>query len=216
MTEKIRVLIVDDHEIVLQGLKFYLSTQSDIEVVGTAQTGEEAIKLAVEFQPNVIIMDLVMPGMDGIEAAREIKNQMPDIAILALTSFVDQKKVLDALNAGVSGYVTKNTGSKDFVAAIKSVANGEIFLSTQAAKYLAQYMQQQSTLKGELDKLTEREIEIVRLVAQGLNNKEIALRLDISIKTVKTHISNILQKLNLDNRTQIALFALRHNLIDLS
>ena len=215
MTEPIRVLLVDDHEIVRQGLVFFLSTQADIEVVGQAENGERALELAASLNPDVVLMDIVMPGKDGIEATLQLKESHPEIAILALTSYIDQNKVIDALSAGMSGYIMKDISSGELIRAIKAAAQEEIYFSPEAAKYVARRVSGQSSSSPSPQILTEREIEVLGLLSRGLNNTDIGSDLNISIKTVKTHVSNILQKLNLENRTQAALYALRHNLVSL-
>lgn len=215
MAKPIRVLLVDDHELVRQGLIFFLSTQPDINVVGQADNGMQALEMIELHNPDVILMDIVMPGMDGIEVTHKIKNRHPEIAILALTSHIDQSKVIDALSAGMSGYIMKDVTSAELVRAIKAANQDEIYFSPAAAKYVAGRISKQTTNSPDPQVLTEREVEVLRLLSRGLNNADIASDLSISSKTVKTHVSNILQKLQLENRTQAALYALRHHLSSL-
>ena len=215
MNDTIRILIVDDHELVRQGLVFFLSTQSTIQVVGQAENGEKAVTLAADLEPDVILMDIVMPVMDGIETCRKIKEIMPDIPILALTSYIDQNKVVDALQAGMAGYIMKDIDSAELIRAIKAASKDEIYFSPAASRMIAQNLKNEAEIDVPVSVLTEREIDVLKLLSKGENNHDIAEDLNISSKTVKTHVSKILQKLNLENRTQAALFALRNNLISL-
>lgn len=214
-TDTIRVLLVDDHEVVRQGLRYFLSTQSNLEVIGEAASGAEAIALVQQTHPQVILMDLVMPDMDGMEAARTIKAQHPDVSILALTSYIDQAKVTEALAAGMVGYVMKDIKPAELARAIRSAAYDDIYLSPQAAHYLARHVIQREHSLVAPDILTERETEVLQLLTRGLSNQEIADDLHISAKTVKVHIANIFSKLGTSTRIQAALFALRHNLVPL-
>lgn len=212
----IRVLLVDDHEMVRQGLGIFLNSSRDIQVVGQAQNGLEALARVQENPPDVILMDLIMPELDGVEATRRIKTLYPDIEIIALTSYIDEAKVVDALAAGVAGYVMKDVKPAELVRAISAAAKGEMYLSPVAARLLAKRISPAKTPEPAPEVLTERELDVVRLVARGLSNQDIARDLNISAKTVKTHISAILQKLNLTSRTQAALYALRRNLVSLN
>ncbi|KAA3657068.1 MAG: DNA-binding response regulator [Chloroflexi bacterium] len=211
----IRVLLVDDHEMVRQGLIYFLSTQQGIEVVGQAENGFQAVEMVAELSPDVVLMDLVMPDMDGIEAAIQIKEVREETAVLALTSYVDQEKVIDALSAGMAGYIMKDVSSEELTRAIRAAAKDEIYLSSEAAKYVARQVRTKADQTPAPTVLTHREIDVLCLLARGLNNTDIGTELNISIKTVKTHVSSILNKLQLENRTQAALYALRHNLISL-
>ena len=202
----ISVLIVDDHPVVRQGIKSFLETHGELEVKGTACNGEEAIQAVKELQPDVVLMDIVMPGMDGIEALGHIKSSSPNTRVIALTSFNQNDKVFPAIKAGADGYLLKDVSPSDLVEAIKSVYAGKPALHPDVAQKL---MVSFSSGRGAatVEELTPREAEVLELVACGLSNDEIADRLIISDKTVKTHVSNILHKLNLSRRTQAALYA---------
>ena len=206
----IRVLIVDDHKVVRQGLQMFLALDTEIEVVGEAVNGEEAVAMSAELDPDVILMDLLMPAMDGIEATRTIKQSQPDCEIIALTSILEDDKVVGAIRAGAIGYLLKDTEAEELCRAIKAAASGQIQLSPAAAQRLVREVRAPESPEA----LTERELEVLRLVAHGLSNRQIALQLSLSEKTVKTHVSNILGKLNLLSRTQAALFAVRAGLVD--
>jgi len=211
--KRIRVLIVDDHEVVRQGLVYFLESQSDIEIAGHAGSGLEALEKVVEASPDVILMDLVMPEMDGIETTRRIKEKYPTVKVLALSTFIDENKVTEALRAGMVGYLMKDTSSDDLARAIRSVAADEMHLTSEAAFYLTKSMSPDKQYDIAPSVLTGRQLEILVLVARGLTNQEIANELSISIKTVKVHVSNIFEKLGLNSRTQAAVYALRQNLV---
>lgn len=211
-----RVVLVDDHQMVRQGLVFFLSTQPGIDVVGQAASGEEAIRLVDELQPDVVLMDVVLPGLSGIDALTQIHGKHPDIDVIVLSSFVDRQKVVQAIQAGAAGYLMKEVDPSELAAAIWASQRGELYLHPEAARYLAESLRPGPGQEEPLpDVLTEREIEVLRLITHGLSNQEIALRLEITLKTVKAHVSSILQKLNLENRVQAALYALRHTIVDL-
>jgi NarL family two-component system response regulator LiaR len=209
--QKIRVLLVDDHGVVREGLRAYLELESDIEVVGEAKDGREAVRRAQELGPDVVLMDLVMPVMDGVEATATIKQQWPSTRVIALTSFVDDERVVPAIKAGATSYLLKDVAAVDLVRAIRAAQAGQAQLHPEAARRL---MQQVSTPRkpNAAAELTEREREVLRLVAQGRSNKEIARELVVSERTIKGHVSNILGKLGLQDRTQAALYAVRHGL----
>jgi NarL family two-component system response regulator LiaR len=215
MTENIRVLIVDDHAIVREGQMALIDTESGMEVVGEAKDGMEAVELAASLQPDVILMDLHMPRKGGIEAIVEIKAENPDARILVLTSFTEDEKVFSAIKAGAQGYLLKDSSPNEILGAIRQVHLGETSMHPRIAEKLMREIQKSSNLKPTVDPLTEREVEILKLVAQGLPNQEIAEQLVISERTVRTHVTNILSKLHLANRTQAALYALRQGLTDL-
>lgn len=211
----IRILLVDDHHIVRRGLAFFLQTQKDIEIVGEAANGKEAIQQAKFLNPDLILMDLVMPVMDGIEATKVIKLEQPDIKIMMLTSFSDQDHVLPALEAGASGYQLKDIEPDDLLASIKRIIGGENQLHPKATSHLlANLSTNRNQEKHLVEELTKRELEVLKEIAKGKSNKEIAKFLFITEKTVKTHVSNLLAKLELADRTQAALYAVKNRLVD--
>ncbi len=215
MSKRIRVLIVDDHAIVRKGIRALLSTEPGIEVAGEAGDGLEAVSQAVALQPDVILMDLVMPKLDGIEASRRITAIQPQARILVLTSFAADDKVFPAIKAGALGYLLKDSGPEELVRAIRQVERGEPSLEPAIASRLLYELAHPPKQELTRDPLTDREMEILRLVAQGRSNREIAERLTIAELTVRTHVSNILGKLHLASRTQAALYALREGLASL-
>jgi two-component system, NarL family, response regulator LiaR len=212
MTESIRVLVVDDHAIVREGLRWLIATEPGIELLGEAADGVEAVAKARELQPDVILMDLVMPRKDGIAAIAEIKAQQPEARILVLTSFAEDDQVFPAIKAGAMGYLLKDTSPQALLKAIRDVHAGTPSMHPVVARKLIQELQRPPTLPPTAEPLTEREMDVLRLVARGLSNDEIAARLVISERTARTHVSNILSKLHLANRTQAALYALREGL----
>ncbi len=205
----IRILLVDDHAVVRQGLKMFLSLESDFEVVGEAENGEQAIQKARELSPDVVLMDLFMPVMDGVTATTQIRASMPDVEVIALTSVLEDSAVIGAIKAGAIGYLLKDTQAEELCRAIKAAAAGQVQLSPAAAARLMREVQSPQSP----EKLTEREVDVLRLLAIGQSNKEIALGLSIGEKTVKTHVSNILSKLGVPSRTQAALHAVRIGLV---
>ena len=212
--ERIRVLIVDDHAVVRQGLRTFLESEEDIEVVGEASDGEEAVQKAQELSPDVVLMDLVMPGMDGITATQKIGEVSPNSPVLALTSFSEDDKVFPAIKAGAKGYLLKDVPAEDLGRAIRSLARGEFLLDGEVAnKVLDEFRSSARSDEPGLADLTPRELEVLVLIARGRANKEIARDLGISIKTVKTHVGNILSKLHIVDRTQAALYAVRQGLL---
>jgi NarL family two-component system response regulator LiaR len=211
----IRVLVVDDHAIVRKGTRALLAEVADMEVVGEAENGQEAVDQAEILRPDVILMDLVMPVMDGIEATRQITVGQPDIRILALTSFAADDKVFPAIKAGALGYLLKHADPEELVDAIRRVYHGEPSLHPSIARKVLYEVRRPSKKTPTPDPLTEREIEVLRLVAQGMSNQEIADQLSIAEVTVRTHVSNILRKLHLANRVQAALYALREGFAEL-
>ena len=208
---KIGVLIVDDHPVVRQGIISFLEVQGELEVKGAASNGEEAVKAVEELQPDVVVMDLIMPGMDGIEAINQIKSSKPDTRIIVLTSFAQDSKLFPAVKAGADGYLLKDIAPADLVNAIKSVYVGRPVLHPDVAQKLMLSFSGRGRSMT-VERLTPRETEVLELIAHGLSNKEIANRLIISDKTVKTHVSNILRKLNLTHRIQAALYAINKNI----
>lgn len=205
----IRVLIVDDHLIVRKGIRALLDRIEGIQVVGEAGEGQEAVERAEDCEPDVVLMDLVMPGVDGIEATRRIAALRPQTRILALTSFASDEKVFPALKAGALGYLLKDSSPEDLVRAIRQVARGESSLHPTIARKVLQELNRPPKRPPTPDPLTVREVEVLRLVAEGLSNQEIADRLFVSEPTVRTHVSHILGKLQLASRVQAALYALR-------
>ncbi|MBI5670822.1 MAG: response regulator transcription factor [Chloroflexi bacterium] len=206
----IRVMLVDDHAVVRQGLRMFLGLDTDIEVVGEATNGAQALQLARQLQPDVILMDLLMPEMDGITAIEIVRREMPDTEVIALTSVLEDNMVVGAVRAGAIGYLLKDTEAHDLVNAIKAAANGQVQLSPAAAARLVRELRTDPSPEA----LTEREVEVLRLIGQGLANKEIAYTLHISEKTVKTHVSSILGKLQVTSRTHAALYAVRMGLVE--
>jgi len=213
--ETITVLIVDDHEIVRSGLRALLDTEDGSEVVGEAATGKDAVEETERLKPTVVLMDLVMPEMDGVSAIREIRSRWKDSHILVLTSFGSDSKLFPAVKAGALGYLLKDTSPRDLVKAIRRAAEGESSLNPTIARRLLREFSQESDLVSPTEPLTDREVEVLRLIARGFSNENIAQSLFISDATVRTHVSNILSKLNLTNRTQAALYALREGLASL-
>jgi NarL family two-component system response regulator LiaR len=205
----VKVLIADDHSVVRQGLQTFLSLDPDIEVVGTAINGLDAVHKVKELQPDVVLLDLLMPEMDGIEATAEIKRNFPKIRILVLTSVLEGNSISQAIKAGANGYLLKNMQSDELCHTIKAVTNGPVLLSQDAVQLLVN----KNNSGGSTDALTERETEVLRMVAEGKANKEIALRLQLSEGTIKTHVSIILAKLGLQSRTQAALYAANSGLL---
>jgi NarL family two-component system response regulator LiaR len=215
MRQPIRVFVADDHPIVRRGIRDLLETEPDIAFVGEATDGRDAVAGVADLQPDVVLMDLVMPVMDGIEATRQIKALQPDIKILILTSFATDDKVFPAIKAGALGYLIKDTGPDELVQAIRQVYAGEPTLHPSIAQKLLTEIAQPAERPSIPEPLTEREIEVLKLLARGLSNQEIADTLVIGVTTVYTHVSNILSKLHLATRTQAALYALREGYVPL-
>lgn len=210
----IRVLIADDHHVVRRGLLFFLKTQKDMDVVGEATNGREAVELTAELRPDVVLMDLVMPIMDGIQATKKIKSQYPQTQVLMLTSFSDRDHVIPAIEAGASGYQLKDIEPDDLVEAIRKLMRGENTLHPQATSQLMKESEPQIELPHKLYPLTPREQDVLSELTKGKSNKEIASSLFVTEKTVKTHISNIFSKLLVQDRTQAALYAVKHGLTE--
>lgn len=218
--ERIKVLIADDHRVVREGLAAILKTKENIDVVGEAQDGQEAVEKARSLLPDVILMDVSMPRMGGVEATRIIKREFPHIGIIALTMYDEQQYIFDLVRAGATGYLLKDTDSSQIVVAIRAVYRGESLIHPSvASKILAEFSlltQRKGKKPGWVEHdLTEREITVLRLVADGKTNKEIANSLDLSEKTVKNHVRNIFHKLQVYDRTQAAILAIRKGLIEL-
>jgi len=211
----IRLLIVDDHAIIRAGLQALLQVVPDMEVVGEAINGREAVDLAEKLAPDVILMDLVMPEMDGIQAIRKILSNQPQARILVLTTFSGEDKVFPAIKAGAMGYQLKDSSPQELVEAIREVNRGQASLHSLIARKVLDEVLNPPDLSPTRAPLTQRELEVLRLIAEGLENREIAERLVLSDATVRTHVSNILGKLHLASRTQAALYALREGLASL-
>jgi two-component system, NarL family, response regulator LiaR len=205
----IRVLVADDHAVVRQGLRTFLELQQDVEVVADVPDGERALAAAREHRPDVVLMDLVMPGMDGSEAIRQIVRERPATRVIALTSFLDDDHVFPAVRAGAAGYLLKDIEPQELVKAIRTVHAGEALLHPAVAARLMNEVAESGGGAAAADPLTAREREVVALIARGFSNKRIARELGIAEKTVKTHVSNVLTKLGLADRTQVALHAVR-------
>jgi len=209
MRISMKILLVDDHEMVRLGLKSYLDLQEDVEVVAESSNGREGVELALELRPDVIIMDIVMPEMNGIEATMAILETWPEAKILILTSYLDNEKIYPVLDAGAKGYMLKTSSADEILHAIRKVARGEIAIETEVSKKV-QYHRNHIELH---DDLTARERDILGLLAKGYENQRIADELYISLKTVKTHVSNILSKLEVSDRTQAVVYAFQHHLV---
>jgi two-component system, NarL family, response regulator LiaR len=205
----IRILIADDHRVVRQGLRMFLALDPELEVVGEAANGAEAVQLARELQPDVVLMDLLMPEMDGIAATQVIRRDTPEVEVLALTSVLEDSSVVGAIRAGAIGYLLKTTDADELCRAIRAAADGQVQLAPEAAARLLREVR----LPESPEALTERETEVLRLIAQGYSNKEIARTLNVGERTVKSHVSSILGKLGLASRTQAALYAVRMGLV---
>jgi NarL family two-component system response regulator LiaR len=215
VADLIRILVVDDHVVVREGLCALIEEWPGVEVAGQAGDGREAVRLARELAPDVILMDLVMPHKDGVEAIREIKEQDPDARILVLTSFSEDRRAFEAVKAGALGYLLKDSSSDEVIQAIRDVYQGEHSLQPGLALRVIRELGRPTSLPPAEEPLTDREVEVLRLVAQGLSNRDIGERLGISERTVRSHVSSFLVKLHLANRTQAALYALREGLADL-
>ena len=209
--ERIRVLLVDDHQVVRRGLRGFLELLPDIEVIGEAEDGEQAVGLAARLLPDVILMDLLMPKMDGLSAIAAIKQAQPETEIVAVTSFIEEEKVTSALEAGASGYLLKDADAEEVASAIRDAHAGEVHLDPAVARLLAQRLRSRRT-EEPVEPLTARELEVLGQLAKGASNKEIAYQLSITERTARTHVSNILGKLGLASRTQAALYAVEHRL----
>lgn len=210
----IRVLIADDHHVVRRGLLFFLKTQKDIEVVGEAKNGLEAIELADSLKPDIVLMDLVMPEMDGIQATKSIKSKWPNVHVLMLTSFSDKDHVLPAIEAGASGYQLKDIEPDELVESIRLIMRGENTIHPEATTQLEEGLREEKNLPHVLNTLTPREQDVLAELTKGKSNREIASSLFVTEKTVKTHISNIFTKLEVQDRTQAALYAVKHGLTE--
>ena len=214
MTEKITVLIVDDHAVVRGGVRGYLEAQPDISIAGEASSGEEAVRLATEQVPDVVLMDLLMPGMDGVEATRRVRRVSPRSQVVVLTSYHEDVHIFPAIKAGALSYLLKDVGPEDLAEAVRAAARGEATLHPHVATRVMQELRGAPRgVPNPFAELTDRELEVMRLVAEGLSTAQIAERLVLSPKTVKGYVSNILSKLHLADRTQAAVFAWREGMM---
>jgi NarL family two-component system response regulator LiaR len=214
MTEAISVILADDHSMVRMGLKAYFDTLADIQVIGEAATGDEAVRLVTEHTPQVVLMDLIMPGMDGVEATRQVRKISPSTQVIILTSYHEDEHIFPAIRAGALSYVLKDIDPDDLADAVRSAARNEAILNPRIAARLMKEMRGgPSAVNNPFTDLTERELDVLREIASGKNNREIAEILVISEKTVKTHITNILSKLHLADRTQAAVFAWQEGIV---
>ena len=211
--EKITVLLVDDHSIVRQGVRGFLEIQENIEVIGEAESGEKAVVLCGEFAPDVVLLDLLMTGMNGVETTRQIKIISPRSNVIILTSFHDNEYILPAIQAGALSYLLKDVSPNDLASAVYKAADGEAVLHPRIAAQIMSEMREKKETKINLDELTKREHEVLRQIAEGLSNNKIGERLFISEKTVKSHVSNILSKLHLADRTKVAVYAWRSGIV---
>jgi NarL family two-component system response regulator LiaR len=214
--KRIRVLIADDHQVVRQGLRTFLELHDDIRVVGEAEDGTQAVEMVGKLAPDVILMDLVMPKLDGIQAIEKIRASGSETKVIALTSFTEDEKVFPAIHAGASSYLLKDVSPDDLVEAIRAADAGEARLHPDIARKLMEQVAQRrdGEVDSQVEHLTDREREIAGLIGHGLSNHEIAQQLVISHRTVKTHVSNILSKLDLKDRTQVAIYAIKNGLVD--
>jgi NarL family two-component system response regulator LiaR len=215
MAQAITLLIIDDHQLVRWGVRTFLATQPDITVVGEAQSGDEALRLVAELMPDVALMDLVMPGMDGVETTRRLKAISPRTQVIVLTSYHEDEHIFPAILAGALSYILKDVGTDELAGAVRKAARGEAVMHPQVAARIVQELQGgRQPSHAPLANLSEREFEVLRLIAAGNSNSEIAEQLVISVNTVKSHVSNILTKLHLADRTQAAIFAWREGVVE--
>jgi DNA-binding NarL/FixJ family response regulator len=215
MADAIRVLLVDDHAVVREGLRNFLALQDGLEIVGEASDGAEAIEQAQRLEPDVILMDLVMPGLDGIGAMRQLRVRSPGSRVIVLTSFLEDERVLPAIQAGAAGYLLKNVAPAELARAIRAAHAGEAIIDPTAAARLVHAIADDARPRiEEPERLTRRERDVLELIARGQSNKRIALELGISEKTVKTHVGHVLAKLGVTDRTQAALLAVQEGLVD--
>lgn len=205
----LKIILIDDHEMVRLGLKSFFNLQEDIEVVGEAINGKDGINLALEKRPDVVVMDLVMPEMDGVEATLQLLSEWPEAKILVLTSYLDNEKIYPVIEAGARGYMLKTSSAAEILNAVRKVANGNISIQNEVDKKFRAYEEEPRLY----EELTNRETDILNLLTKGYDNQSIADELFISLKTVKTHVSNILSKLNVDDRTQAVVYAFKHHLV---
>jgi NarL family two-component system response regulator LiaR len=214
MTESISVLLVDDHAVVRQGVKAFLATQPDLSVVGEASSGEEAVTLTTQLIPDVILMDLIMPDVDGVETTRRVKQASPRSQVVVLTSYHEDEHIFPALKAGALSYILKDVSAEELASAVRKAAAGEAVLHPRvAARVIKELQGRREDMLNPFTELSERELEVLKLIADGMSNAEIAAKLVLSEKTVKGHVSNILGKLHLADRTQAAVYAWREGVV---
>jgi two-component system, NarL family, response regulator LiaR len=209
MSETIRVLIADDHAVLREGLRSFLELQEGIEIVGDAADGEEAVALAEQLRPGVVLMDLVMPKLDGVEAMRALRERVPDARVIILTSYIDDDRLLPAIRAGAAGYLLKNAEPQELARAIRTAEAGEALIDPSVAARLVERLATDDR-RDDYESLTPREREVLELIGRGFSNKRIARELGVAEKTVKTHVTHVLGKLGVADRTQAALYAARH------
>jgi two-component system, NarL family, response regulator LiaR len=214
MDPNIKVLLVDDHEMVRIGLAAVLGTEEGIEVVGEASNGQDGIRLAQEYRPDVVLMDLVMEGMDGIETTRKLLQLYPDCKVIVLTSFLDDEKMYPVIEAGAFSYLLKTSRASEIAQAIRAAAKGQSILESQVASKIMNRFRQPKPAAEPHEELTDREMEVLRLIAKGKSNQELADELFIGVKTVKFHVTNVLAKLGVEDRTQAAIYAFKHGLAE--
>ncbi|NWG34795.1 MAG: response regulator transcription factor [Chloroflexi bacterium] len=214
MAEQISVLLVDDHAVVRRGVKAFLETQADLSVVGEAGSGEEAVKQAAQLIPDVILMDLIMPDIDGVEATRKVKQVSPRSQIVVLTSYHEDEHIFPALKAGALSYILKDVSAEELASAVRKAAAGEVVLHPRvAARVIKELQGRREDNLNPFTELSERELEVLKLIADGMSNAEMAAKLVLSEKTIKGHVSNILSKLHLADRTQAAVYAWREGVV---
>jgi len=213
LAETIRVLVVDDHAVVREGLRAFLDLQDGIEVVGEAEDGAVAVTAAERLRPDVILMDLVMPELDGVGAMRQLRDRVPGARVIVLTSFIDDERLLPAVRAGAAGYLLKNVAPQELARAVRAAHEGEAHIDPTVAARLVGQIAAQGDADDPIDRLTPREREVLELISRGLPNKRIALQLGLSEKTVKAHVGRVLAKLGVSDRTQAALYAVRAGLV---
>lgn len=214
MTRPIKVLLVDDHEMVRIGLSAVLSTEEGLEIVGEASNGVDGIRMAQEYKPDVVMMDLVMDGMDGVETTRRIMEILPDCKVIVLTSYVDDDKLYPVIEAGAFSYLLKTSRASEIAEAIRAAARGQSILEPQVTAKMMNRLRQPKQQDNAHEELTEREMEVLRLIAEGKSNQEIADTLFIGVKTVKFHVTNLLAKLGVEDRTQAAIYAHKNGLVE--
>jgi DNA-binding NarL/FixJ family response regulator len=213
---QIRVVVADDHEVVREGTRRMLEREADIDVVGEAADGREAVRLVDELRPDIVVVDVRMPGMNGIEATKEIKTTYPEVRILVFTAHTDDRYVFPLLDAGANGYVLKTTGQRDLIKAIRDVHRGQTALHPEIARRVVERLTRKNRFQGEgmVESLTDREMEVLDTVAKGWSNKEVSESLHISPHTVQVHLSNIFGKLNVKTRTEAVLYAIRQGWVE--